>query len=74
MADKPEPLNREDLFDRLSPEGQEAAPVAYRFFHPSTLGASTILRLVESRPYRTAGYVCNTFRKPVSKCCEPDDV
>jgi hypothetical protein len=63
---------RDDLFARLSPEGQEAAPVSYRFLHRRATRA-TVLRLVESRPYRAAGYVCGSFRKPISKCCKPDD-
>jgi len=48
-------------------------PVTYRFLHASPLAEKTISRLVESRPYRTTGYVCWTFRKPISKCCGPDD-
>jgi hypothetical protein len=63
---------RKDLFARLSPEGREVAPVAYRFLHPRETRA-TVLRLVESRPYRAAGYVCGSFRKPISRCLQPDD-
>jgi hypothetical protein len=62
----------EDLFARLSPEGRELAPVIYRSLHPRAL-RSAVLRLVESRPYRAAGYVCGGFRKPISRCCGPDD-
>lgn len=63
-----------DLFARLSDAGRESAPVSYRFFHTSPLGAATILRLVESRPYRSTGYVCTSFRKPISKCCgQPEE-
>jgi hypothetical protein len=67
MADEPE-----DLFARLSSEGQELAPVIYRHLHPRSTRA-TVLRLVESRPYRATGYVCGSFRKPISKCCGPDE-
>jgi len=62
-----------DLFARLTPEGQRLVPVPYRFLHASPLAEKTLSRLVESRPYRTTGYVCWTFRKPISKCCGPDD-
>jgi hypothetical protein len=62
-----------DLFARLSAAGRESAPVGYRYLHTSSLAAATILRLVESRPYRTTGYVCSSFRKPISKCCGPED-
>jgi hypothetical protein len=62
----------EDLFARLSLDWQELAPVIYRHLHPRAT-RSTVLRLVESRPYRAAGYVCGTFRKPISKCCGADE-
>jgi len=68
MADE-----HDDLFARLSPEGRQLAPVIYRFLAPSPLRYATIMRLVESRPYRAAGYVCASFRKPISKCCGQDD-
>lgn len=68
MDDDPE----DDLFARLSPAGKELAPVIYRSLHRQPLRA-TVLRLVESRPYRAAGYICGSFRKPISKCCGPDD-
>jgi hypothetical protein len=62
----------EDLFARLSIEGRELAPVIYRHLHPRSTRA-TVLRLVESRPYRASGYVCGSFRKPISRCCGPDE-
>jgi len=68
MADE-----RDDLFARLSPEGRQLAPVIYRFLAPSPLRDATIMRLVEIRPYRAGGYVCASFRKPISKCCGQDD-
>ena len=64
---------RKGLFERLSPEGREAAPVIYRFVQTSATRKATIMRLVESRPYRAGGYVCSRFRKPISKCLSPDD-
>ncbi len=64
--------DRDDLFARLSPVGREIAPVNYRFLHPRATRA-TVLRLVECRPLRAAGYVCGSFRKPISKCLGPDD-
>lgn len=64
--------DRDDLFARLSPEGREIAPVNYRSLHPRATRA-TVLRLVECRPHRAAGYVCGSFRKPISKCLGPDD-
>jgi hypothetical protein len=63
---------RKDLFARLSPAGREVAPVSYRFLHSRETRA-TVLRLVESRPYRAAGYVCGSFRKPISRCLQPED-
>jgi hypothetical protein len=63
----------DNLFERLSDAGRESAPVSYRFLHTSVLAVATILRLVESRPYRATGYVCTSFRKPISKCCGPED-
>jgi hypothetical protein len=63
----------EGLLDRLSPEGRQLVPVPYRFLHTSSLRTATILRLVESKPYRAAGYVCSGFRKPISKCCGPEE-
>lgn len=69
MDDDPE---GDDLFARLSPEGQELTPVIYRSLHRRPL-RSTVLRLVESRPYRAAGYICGSFRKPISRCLGPDD-
>lgn len=71
--DRPDsPAPPEDLFARLSPAGRELAPVIYRSLHPRAT-VTTVLRLVESRPYRAAGYVCGSFRKPISKCLGPDD-
>lgn len=64
--------DRKNLFARLSPEGREVAPVIYRFLHPAATRAA-VLRLVESRPYRAVGYVCGSFRKPISKCCGQDE-
>lgn len=64
--------DHDDLFARLSPEGQRLAPVIYRSLHPRPT-RTEILRLVESRPYRAAGYVCGSFRKPISRCCGPDE-
>ena len=64
----------EDLFARLSAEGRQLVPVSYRFLHASPLEAATVMRLVESEPYRATGYVCSAFRKPISKCCSQDDV
>jgi hypothetical protein len=63
----------DDLFARLSDAGRDSAPVSYRFLHTSSFDAATIVRLVESRPYRATGYVCSSFRKPISKCCGPED-
>jgi hypothetical protein len=63
---------KDDLFARLSPEGRALAPVIYRSLHPRPL-RSTVLRLVESPPYRATGYICGSFRKPISRCCDPDD-
>ena len=63
---------RKNLFARLSTAGRELVPVSYRFLQPrETRG--TVLRLVESRPYRAAGYVCASFRKPISRCLGPDE-
>ncbi len=64
---------QDDLFERLSDAGRESAPVSYRFLYTSSLAAASVLRLVESRPYRSTGYVCSSFRKPISKCCGPED-
>lgn len=66
--------DRKDFFSLLSPAGQQLAPVDYRFAQTSPTGEATILRLVESKPYRATGYVCSAFRKPISKCCGQDDV
>jgi hypothetical protein len=63
----------EDLFGHLSPEGRRLAPVSYRFLRSSPIGAATITRLVESKPYRADGYVCWMFRKPISRCCGQDE-
>ncbi|HEX3554536.1 MAG TPA: hypothetical protein VIA62_15040 [Thermoanaerobaculia bacterium] len=65
--------DRKTLFERLSPEARQLAPVSYRFLHASPTRVATIMRLVESRPYRAGGYVCASFRKPISKCCRQDD-
>jgi hypothetical protein len=65
--------SRDGLFARLSAAGRECAPVGYRFVHTSPLDAALILRLAESRPYRSSGYLCGPFRKPISKCCGPDE-
>jgi len=65
--------DRKDLFERLSPEARQLAPVGYRFLHASPTRAATILRLAESTHYRAGGYVCASFRKPISKCCRQDD-
>jgi len=62
----------EGLFSRLSPEGQELSPVIYRNLHPRITRA-TVLRMAESRPYRATGYVCGSFRKPISRCLGPDE-
>jgi hypothetical protein len=65
--------DRKDLFARLSEEGRRLAPAGYRFFQTSPLSSAMIMRLAESRPYRAGGYVCAAFRKPISKCCGPDE-
>jgi hypothetical protein len=62
----------DELFERLSPEGKEVAPVGYRHMTRRPTRAA-VLRMAESLPYRAAGYVCGSFRKPISKCCGPDD-
>ena len=64
---------RKDLFERLSPEARQLAPVGYRFLQASPTREATIMRLVESAHYRAGGYVCVSFRKPISKCCRQDD-
>ena len=61
------------LFDRLSPAGRDLVPVTHRFTHTSPTSAATLLRLVESRPYRASGYACSAFHKPISKCLTDDD-
>jgi len=61
------------LFDQLSAAGQELVPVTHRFTRTSPTAAATILRLVESRPYRASGYACSAFSKPISKCLSEDD-
>jgi hypothetical protein len=66
--------DRSNLFERLSPEARKLTPVGYRSLHTSPNSAATLLRLVESRPYRASGYVCLRFRKPISKCCGQDDL
>jgi hypothetical protein len=63
----------EDLLERLSEEGRRLAPVVYRLAHTAETRAASVMRLVESRPYRASGYVCFPFRKPISKCLEPDE-
>ena len=63
---------KSDLFERLSPEGKEVAPVGYRHLTPRATRAA-LLRMAESLPYRATGYVCGNFRKPISKCWGPDD-
>jgi hypothetical protein len=64
---------RDGLFARLSAEGREAAPIGYRFVHTSRFAAALHLRAVESRPYRASGYLCSSFRKPISKSLPADD-
>ncbi|MFL6195080.1 MAG: hypothetical protein ACJ75H_12970 [Thermoanaerobaculia bacterium] len=49
------------------------APVVYRFAYTSKTRAASVMRLVESRPYRASGYVCAPFRKPISRCLDPDE-
>jgi hypothetical protein len=61
------------LFDQLSAVGQDLVPVTHRFTQMSPAAAATILRLVESRPYRASGYACAAFHKPISKCLGDDD-
>lgn len=63
---------KDGFFARLSPAGREIAPVNYRFLHPRATRA-TVLRLVECRPHRAVGYVCGSFRKPISRCLDADD-
>jgi hypothetical protein len=65
---------QKSLFEQLSAAGQELVPVTHRFTHTAETAAATILRLVESRPYRATGYACSPFHKPISKCCREDDV
>jgi hypothetical protein len=64
---------RKGLFERLSPEARQLAPVGYRFLQASPTREATLLRLAESAHYRAGGYVCASFRKPISKCCRQDD-
>lgn len=65
---------RKDLFERLSPEARPLVPVLYRYPHTLPTREATIVRLVESRPYRASGYACAPFWKPISKCCDPDEL
>jgi hypothetical protein len=64
---------RDGFFSRLSPEGRRSAPVIYRCAHTSPIRTATIMRVVESKPYHAAGYVCSGFRKPISKCLGEDE-
>ncbi len=48
-------------------------PALYRFARTRATRAATVMRLVESRPYRATGYACERFRKPISKCCDLDE-
>ena len=63
----------ETLFDHLSAKGQALVPALYRFARTRATRAATVMRLVESRPYRATGYACERFRKPISKCCDLDE-
>ncbi|HZF08026.1 MAG TPA: hypothetical protein VFE33_04465 [Thermoanaerobaculia bacterium] len=65
---------RKSLFDQLSTAGQDLVPVTHRFTQTSATAEATILRLVESRPYRASGYACSGFHKPISKCLSEDDL
>ena len=59
------------LFDRLSAAGQQVVPVHYRFLHRPAGGDESPTRLAESRPYRSKGFFCWGFHKPISKVLPP---
>jgi hypothetical protein len=63
----------DELLERLTAEARGLAPVVYRFAHTTRTRAASVMRLVESRPYRAEGYVCAPFHKPISRCLEPDE-
>jgi hypothetical protein len=63
---------KDSLFERLSPEGQEVVPVNYRLSVAVPAGAGPPRRQAESRFYRSEGFACRPFHKPVSRCFEPE--
>lgn len=56
------------FFDRLSSSGRELVPVAYRFITCKEGAQVNSVRLTESAAYRSKGYECRMFYKPISRC------
>lgn len=63
----------DSFFDRLSEEGQEVVPVNYRLSVGTPVEAAVPMRMAESRFYRSAGFHCRPFYKPISRCFRPEE-
>jgi hypothetical protein len=55
------------LFFRLSKSGRELVPVNYRMLVSRETGRDNSTSLAESAVYRSKGYACHLFYKPISK-------
>ena len=59
---------RERLFEMLTEEAQHAVPLSFRFVQNVAPAQPSTPRFVESTPYRSKGYACGSFYKPISRC------
>jgi hypothetical protein len=57
----------ESLFEHLSLEGRDLAPVIYRFIFSRPVGFGEPVRLSKSRVYRATVFACINYHKPISR-------
>jgi hypothetical protein len=56
------------FFDSLTEEGQEAAPVNVRLMPAGEPEVAAAAPIAESSFYRSRGFLCHDFHKPISRC------
>ncbi len=65
-------MKRERLLDRLSPEARAAVPVSYHLAESCEPAEASAVRSADSRFYRSSGFECKPFHKPISRPLGPE--
>ncbi len=63
----------ERLFDLLTAEGSELAPLHYQLFERRPPRSGVPLRIAASAWYHTPTFFCFPFHKPISRCRRYDE-